>query len=96
MTDLRQLARGRPCLVRIPNVCNGDPETTVLAHYRLIGISGIGLKSPDLIAAWCCSSCHAYIDTPQPEELGARIRLAFANGVFRTINQLVKEGHVRW
>lgn len=34
-TKLTKAARGRECQVRIPGVCNGNPETTVLAHYRL-------------------------------------------------------------
>ena len=33
MANLRKEARGRECQVRIYGVCNGNPETTVLAHY---------------------------------------------------------------
>ena len=29
--NLRALARGRECQVRIPGICNRDPATTVLA-----------------------------------------------------------------
>ncbi|HCB7200209.1 TPA: DUF1364 family protein [Escherichia coli] len=36
MANLRKEARGRECQVRIYGVCNGNPETTVLAHYREI------------------------------------------------------------
>lgn len=36
MADLRKAARGRECQVRIPGVCNGNPETSVLAHIRLV------------------------------------------------------------
>ncbi|MBP6364383.1 MAG: DUF1364 family protein, partial [Novosphingobium sp.] len=25
MSKLRKAARGRPCMVRIPYICNGDP-----------------------------------------------------------------------
>ena len=35
MADLRKAARSRECQVRIPGVCNGNPETSVLAHIRL-------------------------------------------------------------
>lgn len=35
MADLRKAARGRECQVRIPGVCNGNSETSVLAHIRL-------------------------------------------------------------
>jgi hypothetical protein len=88
MTDLRKQARGRDCTVRIPACCNGDPETTVLAHYRLSGISGMGMKPPDAIGAWCCSAYHTYIDTHKDPV----VQLAFAHGVFRTQAQLIKEG----
>ena len=60
MADLRKAARGHECQVRIPGVCNGNHETTVLAHIRIAGLSGI--KPPDLIAAIACSSCHDEID----------------------------------
>lgn len=88
MKNLRKLAKGKPCMVRIPGVCNGNPETTVLAHYRLAGISGMGLKPPDLIGAWCCSSCHYVVDGDKVSE----VQLAFAHGVFRTQAALLKEG----
>lgn len=62
MANLRKAARGRECQVRIPGVCNGNPETTVLAHIRIAGLCGTGIKPPDLIAAIACSSCHDEID----------------------------------
>lgn len=30
MTDLRKAAKGKPCTIRVPGVCNFDPATTVL------------------------------------------------------------------
>lgn len=62
MANLRKEPRGRECQVRIPGVCNGNPETSVLAHIRLAGLCGTGIKSPDLIAAIACSACHDEID----------------------------------
>lgn len=87
--NLRKLARNRPCQVRLPG-CNGDPATTVLAHYRLAGISGMGIKPPDLIAAWACSECHRRVDTDK----SADVQLAFAHGVFRTQDVLIREGKI--
>ena len=81
--NLRKLARGRPCMVRIPGVCDGGGETTVLAHYRLAGTCGVGMKSPDLLGAWACAPCHAAAGDRGPE---------LAEGVMRTINELVREG----
>lgn len=81
----RKAARGQPCQIRLPGVCNGNPETTVLAHYRLIGISGLGLKSPDQIAAFACSNCHDAVDRRRFTDLDfTQVRLAHAEGVFRT------------
>ena len=34
MANLRKEARGRECQVRIYGICNGNPETTVLAHCQ--------------------------------------------------------------
>ncbi len=86
--NLRKLARDQMCQIRLPAICNHDPATTVLCHYRLIGISGMGLKSPDLLAAWGCSACHAYVDGHHDDTT----RLAHAEGVFRTLAQLKKIG----
>jgi hypothetical protein len=97
VTKLRELARNQDCQVRIPGICNGDPATTVLAHYSLSGISGGGLKSPDIMGAWCCSTCHDYADGRKQSANFNReqVRLMFAEGVFRTQNALYKMGVIR-
>lgn len=92
MVNLRELARGRECLVRLHGICNHNPETTVLAHIRLIGISGFGIKAPDILGAWACSGCHSHIDTHHDDETSA----AFAEGVYRTQAQLIREGVLKW
>lgn len=81
--NLRKEARNRPCQVRIPGICDGGGETTVLAHYRLAGTCGVGSKSPDILGAWCCAPCHAHVGDRGPD---------LAEGVMRTIYQLTKEG----
>lgn len=93
MTDLRKLARGRECMVRLPDVCNGNPETTVLAHFRMAGISGMGIKSPDVFAAFACSACHDAIDRRSHMDLDREyVRLAHLEGVVRTQAELLKMG----
>lgn len=83
--SLRKLAKGKCCMVRLPGICNFDPATTVLAHYRLPGLSGMGMKSPDEIAAYACSACHDAIDRRAHMELDRdTVKLAHAEGVFRT------------
>jgi len=90
---LRKAARGRECMVRLPSVCNHDPETTVLAHVRLAGVSGMGMKADDLLGAWACSSCHDAIDRRAHTDLDRDyVRLAHLEGMVRTIAVLKKEG----
>lgn len=94
---LRRLAKGKPCLVRIPGVCTGDPATTVLAHYRMPGQAGVGMKPDDLLGAWACSRCHDVVDgrEPRPIEFSREdIRLMHAEGILRTLVVLKKQGHV--
>jgi hypothetical protein len=95
MSALTKLARGRDCQVRIPQICNFNPETTVAAHYRLAGTCGVGIKPPDLLAAWACSACHDYIDGRGGRVDKDRARLWHAEGVLRTIVALIKLGKVR-
>ena len=91
--NLRNQARDRPCVVRLPDICNHDPGTTVLAHFRLAGVSGMGIKPPDLIGAWACSACHDAIDRRAHTDLDRDyVRLAHLEGVVRTINKLLEEG----
>ncbi len=91
--NLRKTARGRPCMVRLEGVCNGNPETTVLAHVRLVGVSGMGMKSTDIIGAWACSSCHDAIDRRAHMDLDREhVRLAHLEGMVRTLAQLDREG----
>ena len=91
--NLRKEARGRGCMVRIPDVCSHNSETVVLAHYRLAGVSGIGMKSPDILGAWACSACHDAIDRRAHTDLDRDyVRLLHLEGMVRTIAQLNREG----
>lgn len=92
---ITKAARGRDCTVRIPGVCNGDPETVVLAHYRLAGTCGTGMKPNDLQAAWACSACHDAIDGRTGSSSIRDYRIYHAEGCFRTIDTLVREGLVK-
>lgn len=83
--NLRKLARGQECLVRLPG-CDGGGETTTLAHFRLSGYCGTGLKPPDELGAFACYSCHAIVDgrLKLSEWSKVEIRLAHAEGCLRT------------
>ena len=84
MTEARKSAKGQPCMVRIPGVCNGNPETTVLAHYRLAGYCGAGMKPDDSMGAWACSACHDECDRRTRRCDTEYVRLCHAEGVLRT------------
>ncbi|OCG68463.1 hypothetical protein A9G41_08310 [Gilliamella sp. Nev5-1] len=94
MSRLTKEARGRECTVRLP-CCNHNPETTVLAHYRLAGTCGVGIKPNDLQGAWACSACHDEIDRRTRRFENEFVRLAHAEGVIRTQDTLIKEGKVK-
>ena len=58
---LREAARGQSCTVRLPGVCNGNPDTVVLAHAPAGG-RGIARKADDSHAAFACDACHSVLD----------------------------------
>jgi len=87
---LREAARGRPCTIQIPGVCNHNPETSVLCH---LPSGGMGMKSDDRHAAIGCSSCHDIVD--------GRVRTTYhwsemedylVHAVIRTQKIWIKEG----
>ncbi|PWI82119.1 DUF1364 domain-containing protein [Enterobacter sp. CGMCC 5087] len=94
-TDLRKQARGRECTVRIPGICNFNPETSVLAHYRLAGTCGTGCKPDDLQGAISCNCCHDAIDGRAKTDFSHdELKLMHAEGVMRTLAIWRKEGFI--
>ena len=89
--SLRKLARDKPCQIRLPG-CNGNPQTTVLAHYALSGYTGMGMKPDDFaFGAWACSACHDLVDGRVKTEMTRDIvRLGHAEGCLRTQAELRK------
>lgn len=97
MVDLRKLAEGRPCYVRLAE-CLPSTETVVLAHWRGIGISGAGMKAPDILGCPACFNCHELVDRRKIMANLTRdeVRAAHSTGIFQWINDLVKEGVIKW
>ncbi len=85
--NLRREAIERSCQIRLPG-CQSEP--CCLCHWRQSGISGMGMKSPDLIGAWGCFHCHTIVDTTGRHD--TEIQLDFAKAVFRTQAILISEG----
>lgn len=88
---LLDLAHGKPCMARLPGICDQDTKTTVAAH-RNEG-KGAGIKVSDHESAWCCHACHREIDA------GARMtraqrRAAWLTAYFRTWEHIWAHGLV--
>ena len=93
MSKLRRAAQGKPCQLRIPLVCDGGGETTVLAHIRRGGVAGIGQKPNDLIGVWACGPCHLRLDgrgglESVPDEY-------ILDALCRTLDAVVREGLIK-
>jgi len=91
-TKITKSARGQECQVRIPGVCNFNPETTVLAH---LNGAGMGMKSPDYQGAYCCSACHDAIDGRSGPVSYDKMRLYHLEGVIRTQELLRERGLIK-
>lgn len=61
MTPARKSAEKQDCTLLLPG-CPNATETTVLAHLRMFGDGGTGLKPPDHIAVYSDMHCHDMID----------------------------------
>lgn len=84
-------ARGKECQIRIPGVCNRNPETTVACHLPSES-KGMGIKSDDIFITFGCSACHKALD----EHLVGisaidRMRYMF-HGMQRTWKLLIEDG----
>ena len=83
-------AKGQECLVRIPGVCNFDPDTTVFAH---LPSGGWAMKSRDIFGAFACSDCHDALDGRRKcEWRSVTLSLMHYEAVERTQNKLIDMG----
>jgi hypothetical protein len=91
---LRNSARGQDCLVRIPGICNFNPETTILAHVG--SGAGMGQKTDDIEATFCCSSCHETIDGVVREDFSREeVQLMAKEGAERTRKHWLETGLIK-
>jgi len=91
MSKITLSANQELCNIRIPNYCNHNKETTVLAHKNGAGWAA---KASDIHGAYACSSCHDIIDgrVPKPQEFTEHeILLMFYEGIFRTQLLLIEK-----
>ncbi len=84
MSALTDLCQNQPCYIRLPGICNGNPETSSPAHLRLGDISGYGLKAPDIFVCPGCLNCHDAVDRRRYKDLDRDYVLkAHYEGIFR-------------
>lgn len=91
-SKIRKSAQGKECLVRLPGICNHDPETTVAAHIRIAGTCGMGLKPSDLLTVRACHACHDEIDGRTQLLPADEVRLYVHEAHCRTLVEYEKEG----
>lgn len=75
-------AKGEDCALRLPGVCNFNPETTVAAHIGRI--RGMGHKCSDICIVYACSDCHREIDSHGRAEYADDVNRAWEE----TLNKL--------
>jgi len=93
MSKIRKSARGEDCQVRIPGVCNFNPETVILAHKNG---GGMGYKANDMHSAYTCSSCHDVVDSRIKSTFTrCEIDLMFYDGMVRTQLILIEKGLIK-
>jgi hypothetical protein len=90
VSKITKSAEGEECQVRIPGICNFNPETTILAH---LNGGGMGMKNPDYQSAYCCSDCHDALDLRRTYQHDYdTLKLYHLEGVMRTQEILKEKG----
>lgn len=85
-------ARGQPCTLQIPGVCNGDWSTVVFAHIR-DEHKGASIKANDISGCDACHACHAKFDGQSGEPLSKEEWLFYAlRGIQRTLENRFAQG----
>ena len=88
-------AKGQPCSLQIPGVCQGGTETTVACHSPL-GEDRNGTKAGDFCVADGCRACHDCLD--RRSKLGGYDlteedqRYFFHRGMVRTLANRLERG----
>lgn len=95
-SKLTKAARGQECTIQLYPYCNGNTETTVLAHAPSED-KGMSRKSPDWWGADCCSACHDIIDGRRTvaDVSKDEIYTAHIRGVYRTIKRRIEQGLIK-
>lgn len=97
MSAITKSAQGETCTIRVPGHCNGNPETTVLAHLNGVRFGhGTGHKVSDIHGAYACSDCHDVVDGRQRSTYSALERkVMHLDGVIETQIKLIAKGLIK-
>ncbi len=81
-------------MIRVPGECRRDDAHTVLAHVRMVDISGMSVKGPDILAALGCDRCHDICDgrVPTLTYTFEQRRLMLLEGMARTQARRIEQG----
>lgn len=83
-------ARGQSCQVRVPGVCNHDPQTVVFAH---LNGGGWGAKQYDIHGCYACDRCHFWLDGGYVQTHTRQDRdLTHLEAMVKTQQIMIKEG----
>ena len=78
-------------MIRLPNICNGNTDTTVLCH---LNGGGGSTKKSDIHAAFGCSDCHREVDRATRRLAYDEARLAHYEAVERTQQYWIDNGFI--
>lgn len=94
MSKITDSARGENCTVRLPGICNHNPETVVFAHLNGVRFGhGTGQKVNDIHGAYACSDCHDAIDGRKRTDCAQdELKLAHLEATIETQIKLAKKG----
>lgn len=83
-------AKGQNCTLRLPGICNGNPETVVFCHLNSGAAGkGMGIKAHDSLGFFGCSDCHAAYDQQRGR---AELAIEVLDAVCETHVLLVRAG----
>ena len=97
MSKITESARGMECQIRIPGICNGNPESVVWCHANgSASGKGIGAKSHDALGAYGCQACHDVYDRRAGVRMSRlEVENAFYEGHQRSLLLLFAKGLVK-
>ena len=93
---ITESARNQKCTVRLPGICNYNPDTTIFAHISGLR-HGHGVGQKTIFGAYCCSSCHDCVDFRARSALTKDyLRAAHLDGAIETLCIILRDTPELW